>query len=267
MNTFLLKPIFKRTTLVFILLFGSINAFSDHNRGFYEPSANEFVLSKQAVAALVRVDPQATQRDVDRQYKKLSEFLARLTEKKKKYQSEKRFLSHLFYKVHRKLLKQYRPHATFYQTLEKGSYDCVTGTATYALLLDALAIPYQVHEFPYHVYLSVTTTEGDTFLIESTDPQGGWVTDQDEQTRRADFYNLQSEEQSQKHFRYNFIINETITLTQLVGLSYFNEAVESYNQRNLRRAIDLLRHADRLYASPRIDSFKTLIASVAQDNS
>ena len=243
-----------------------VQAYASVEAPFSELPHREVALAKQAFTTLMRVEPKTTQADIDRQYDNLNEFLAHLRKKQQKYRSEKRFLSYFFYKVHRKFLKQYRPHTTFQELLEQGSYDCVTGTVLYALLLDALGISYQVEEFPFHVYLKVVTTKADTFMIESTDPQGGWVTSPAEQERRFAFYSQATEQEGEEYFRYDFTIAETINLSQLVGLSYFNEAVANYNQRNIQQAVRLLSQAERLYASPRTASFRALVSSVAQNN-
>ncbi len=266
MKIFFTKSIFLAAALFISTSFDTNNASIASNESFSQTPSDEANLSKQAFAALMQVELETTQGAIDQHYYELNEFLARLKHRQKKYRSEKRFFAYFFYQVHRKFLKQYRPHTTFHELLEQGSYDCVTGTALYALLLDALGISYQVNEFPYHVYLSVVTTKADTFLIESTDPQGGWVTNQAEQRRRIAFYSQVTEQENQEHFQYDFTIAETISLSQLVGLSYFNEAVANYNQRNIQRAVRLLGHAERWYASPRIESFKTLISAVAQNH-
>ncbi len=260
---------FKHTLIVWVACFASISsdlkAYASVKAPFNEFPAREVVLAKQVFHALMRVESTTTQTDIDRQYDELNEFLAHLQKKQQKYRSEKRFLSYFFYKTHRKFLKRYRPHATFPELLEHGSYDCVTGTALYTLLLDALGVSYQVSEFPFHVYLSAITTEADTFLIESTDPQGGWITSPAEQKRRFAFYSQVTEQEDEAYFQYDFTIAETINLSQLVGLSYFNEAVANYNQRNIQQAVRLLSQAERWYASPRTESFKTLISAVAQN--
>ena len=266
MNRFFFKRILIMVVACFTTTVSEVNAYTSTKCPFNELPTRESVLAKQEFNALMRVDPQAAQADIDRQYEELNEFLAHLRKKQQKYRSERRFLSYFFYKVHRKFLKQYRPHTTLHELLEQGSYDCVTGTALYALLLDALGISYQVSEFPFHVYLKVVTTKTDTFLIESTDPQGGWITNPAEQKRRFAFYSQATEQENEKYFQYNFTIAEVINLSQLVGLSYFNEAVVNYNQRNIRQAVRLLSQAERLYASPRTESFKALISSMAQNN-
>ena len=266
MNLFFFKSILVVSVACFATITSDVWAYTSFKAPFHESSPREIALAKQAFSALMRVHPKTAQADVDRQYDELNEFLAHLRKKQQRYRSEKRFLSYFFYKVHRKFLKQYRPHTTFPELLEEGSYDCVTGTALYALLLDALGISYQVNEFPFHVYLKVITTKADTFLIESTDPQGGWITSAAEQERRFAFYSQGAEQKDEAYFQYDFTIAETINLSQLVGLSYFNEAVANYNQRNIKRAIHLLSQAECWYASSRTASFKSLISSVAQSN-
>ena len=265
MNRFFFKSILIVVVACFATVTSDVLAYKSSKAPFRESSPREIALAKQAFSALMRVHPKTAQANIDRQYDELNEFLAHLQKKQQRYRSEKRFLSYFFYKVHRKFLKQYRPHTTFLELLEQGSYDCVTGTALYALLLDALGISYQVNEFPFHVYLEVITTEADTFLIESTDPQGGWVTSPAEQKQRFAFYSQPSEQKDDAYFQYDFTIAETISLSQLVGLSYFNEAVANYNQRNIQRAVRLLNQAERWYASPRTNSFRTLISTVAQN--
>ncbi len=266
MDRFFFKRILVVLAACFATTTGGVYAYTSAKTPFTELPTREVILAKQVLTTLMRVEPNIAQADIERQYDELSEFLAHLRKKQQKYRSEKRFLSYFFYKVHRKFLKQYRPHTTFHKLLEQGSYDCVTGTALYALLLDALGISYQVSEFPFHVYLEVVTTKADTFLIESTDPQGGWITSPAEQKRRFAYYSQVTEQEDEEYFQYDFTIAETINLSQLVGLSYFNEAVANYNQRNIRQAVRLLSQAERLYASPRMESFKTLISAVAQNH-
>lgn len=266
MKIFRFKFYFNFLAVFFLVSFNDLSAHNAFEKGFSKEQVQEATLSKQVFTALMRVEVQATQADIDRQYRELGEFLAHLQHKQSKYRSEKRFLAYFFYRVHRKFLKQYRPHTTLYELLEKGNYDCVTGSALYAILLDALGISYQVNEFPYHVYLTVAASPNDTFLLESTDPQSGWVTNQAEQQRRFAFYSQAAKEKNQAYFQYDFPIRGKINLTQLAGLSYFNEAVANYNQRKIQQAIVLLRQAEQFYASRRIESFKSLISSVAQNN-
>ena len=221
-------------------------------------------LSIKMLATLLRVEGEIAEQKIQQQHQELTEFLKHLRSKQAKYRSDRKFLSYFFYKVHRKFLKQYQSHATLYELLERGGYDCVTGSALYALLLDGLGMNYQVHEFPYHVYLTVITAEHDTLMIESTDPQYGFVTQAAEQKKRFAHYS-QPPSNADSGYSYDFSIQEDIGLTELAGLSYFNEAVYYYNKQEFQQALRWLQLAEHLYESQRIEAFKRLIASLAHN--
>lgn len=244
--------------LLFICLVGVSSVAWAH-----EPPSASSEVSREMLTVFAQVDQAATQLTTEQHLKSLNAFVAELRRKRERYRSETRFLSFFFHKVHRKFLKRYRGHTTLHELLEQGNYDCVTGTALYALLLDALDIPYQVHEFPYHVYLTLTTSEGKTMMIESTDPRYGLVTNPDEQAQRAKHYGQVAAPASAEEYQYGFTIRERIGLTQLAGLSYFNEAVDYYNQRKFQRANTLLREASLLYDSPRMEAFVRLMSGLA----
>ena len=221
-------------------------------------------LSKELLATLIRVEGEVDQQEIDQYHQQLTEFLSRLRRKQQKYKSERRFLSYFFYKVHRQFLKHYRAHTTLYDLMEKGDYDCVTGSALYALLLDGLGFTYQIHEFPYHVYLTVTTADQDTLLIESTDPLAGFVSDATEQKKRFDHYS-QHPQDANAGYQYSFTIQENIGLVELAGLSYFNEAVAYYNHQEFQQALRWLRQAEHLYDSPRMEAFMRLVTNLAHN--
>lgn len=230
-----------------------------------EDQPAEHYLSSQILTTFMQVEGEVAQHEINEQLSELNTFIEQLQRKRGKYRSERRFLSYFFYKVHRQFLKRYQAHTTLYDLLENGNYDCVTGSALYALLLDALDIPYQVHEFPYHVYLTVTTADRNTIMIESTDPQYGFVVDTTEQAKRYQHYSqVNGTDDTESYYQYDFTIQATIGLKELAGLSYFNEAVEHYNKQEFQQARQLLRQANKLYTSPRTEAFKTLMTSVSQ---
>ncbi len=105
--------------------------------------------------------------------------------------------------------------------VDKGEYDCVTGTIVYALILDKLNIEYEILEFPYHV-LIVLNIDGKDIMLEATDPYYGFVTEEKDYLERIEFYKNQSQE--------NAFLRK-IDLKQLAGLYYYNQAVEEYNSK------------------------------------
>ena len=83
------------------------------------------------------------------------ELLSHLKDRKDKYNDDDiRFLRNMFGYVHRKQLANYKNFVSLDNTLDKAKvYDCLTGTALYALLLHDLGYEFTVKEFDYHILL------------------------------------------------------------------------------------------------------------------
>ena len=212
------------------------------------------------------VNSGAHQTAEDEIQKELDAFVAFLKKKQSAYKNDERFLQYMYYKVHHKYLKRYTQYPDFLSLFEAGLYDCVTGTALYAYLLDTLGYTYTIQELEYHIYLLVWPRETQNnsqqayFLIESTDPQYGFVSNRSDIQKRIQWYN--NEENSataNANYQYNFEINNTINLIELAGLAYYNSAVAHYNHQQFAKAITQLKKAKFLYESQRMEAFMNLI--------
>jgi hypothetical protein len=193
-----------------------------------------------------------TSSDVERLIKKL--------ERKENQVSDATFLRFLFSKTHAQFLRHFNEFASFSETLTKGKYNCLTGTALYAMLLDHFDIEYKIIETNYHIFLVATTAQG-KFLFEATDPHG-FVDNEEAIEKRIRTYkeNRMAEAVADKKFyRYNFELFNEVTLDQMAGLLSYNQAVKAYNDRNLASSIFLLQNAQELYSSPRISEFSTIL--------
>lgn len=78
----------------------------------------------------------------------------------------------LYATVHERLLTKYDEDAQFADIFTSGNYNCVTASALYALVLEELGLPYELHELPTHVYL-VYDPAGEYLIVESTAPSTG----------------------------------------------------------------------------------------------
>lgn len=198
----------------------------------------------------------------------------KLKEKQKTSKSDALFLKHVFYTVHRKMLGKYEQYVTFSEVFKKEKkYDCVTGTALYALILDELNINYQVHETDYHVYL-VANAGGKPYLFESTDALAGFAWDPKEIAERQTFVNqesirinaelalsgLASNEEAQQSATY---IDNVVNLRQLAGLHYYNQALKQFNSNAHREAYKMIIIAQGIYPSQRIKSASAFMFSAA----
>ncbi len=192
----------------------------------------------------------------DRNKEDFLNFLDDLNDKKAKKGSDYRFLRHLFYKVHHKYLRRYEEFTSFSQVFEEGKYNCLTGTAFFALALDHLGYDYKIVENTYHIYLIIDTKERQ-YLFESTDPFNGFIYDKKEIKERLEAYRLN--ELQHNGFQFTSYTHNQVDLYQLVGLHYYNSAINYYNKKDVKSAFIALNKALIFYKSDRLMEFMHLI--------
>lgn len=206
------------------------------------------------------------------------QMLLQLSNKQSYTKSESVFLENLFYRVHRKFLKGYEQHVLFSEIFKpSGKYDCVTGSALYALFLEDLGFKYEVIETDYHVYIIVNGEDKD-YLFEATDPLNGFSKDQKEIAIRRNIVlddakriNIElamsgvSEDQSQSSHQEVTInvINNSIGIRELAGLHYYNQSLKKLNNGDYKDAFKYVSIAQGIYPSQRIKNTSSLIFAVA----
>lgn len=193
--------------------------------------------------------------------KDLMVFLEKLSAKRESFKNEKAFINHVFTKTHQHFLKHYTDYVSFSTTLNKGTYNCLTGTALYALLLDYFAIEHQVIETNYHIFLLVNTNEG-RVLLEATDPLNGFVDDDQQIEKRIAAYRQNTIEEKQvdkTYYRFSYELYREVNLDEMLGLLHYNLAIVAYNNRQFETSISQLDRALELYQSPRIEELSRII--------
>lgn len=192
---------------------------------------------------------------------KISFFLNKLSEKREKFKNDRIFLDHVFTKTHQHILKNYKDYATFDQLIDKGDYNCLTGTALYALILEHFGFEYRIIETNYHMFLQAETSSG-SVLFEATDPLEGYLADDKEIEKRITQYRLSNyvaAKTNKTFYQYNISIYNTVDLEGLLGLLHYNMAVEAYNNKDLKSSIANLEKACSLYESQRLEEFSEII--------
>jgi hypothetical protein len=187
----------------------------------------------------------------------INESVASFTKKKTKFKSEKAFLEHVFYKIHKKHLKKYEAYKSFSHLLDKGIYGCLTGTALYAVAMENLGFEYKIIETNYHIYLLVMTNEGEV-LMESTDAFSGFVAEKDEIGKRIQ-ESLEEQYSEKNEFNYAINIYNEISMNELIGLQYYNQAVNAYNAQDISESIHQLNESAKYYPSERITGLLDVI--------
>lgn len=193
---------------------------------------------------------------------KLITFINRLEAKRGSFENEVDFLNHLFVKTHQRMLRNFTDYVSFRQTLTDGTYNCLTGTTLYALLLDHFGFEYNIIETNYHIFLTANTANG-RVLFEATDPLNGFVVNESEINARISTYkqNTLNKTDSPKrtYYQFNFELYNDVNLLEMSGLLHYNLAIVAYNKHQLATAIDHLDKAIELYQSPRTEEFARIV--------
>jgi len=181
------------------------------------------------------------------------------------------FLRQIFQKSHQKLFKKYEQHSTFNLMLSEGQFDCVSGSAALGMLLERYGYEFDIIETDYHVFI-VVNLEGKKIVLESTLPIGGMITSPSEVEKYLDAYKPQKSATLKAvnqrlagpeiDYSDNAIFRK-VTLTQLAGLQYYNDAIVHFNAQAFGQAVEQLSKAYLLYPSDRILSLRELSIDLA----
>lgn len=178
---------------------------------------------------------------------------------KSKSKSDLFLLEKLFYKIHRKHLGWYKNYVSLSEIFKSKNYDCLTGTAFIALILEELAIEYKILEFDFHIFLIAQLNES-RVLIEATDPLYGFVKNESEIESRINKALLNNEISQQ--YLHTYLQNE-INLLDLAGLQYYNLAVDLFNNQQYKKANQFIKKASLLNSNERIRKTGELISSAS----
>jgi len=196
--------------------------------------------------------------------KKLQELIFKISDELegKRHKNEMAYLRQIFLQIHKQYLKKYQRYSTFERVLLDGSYDCLTGTVLYAMVLRELGFPVEIHETGVHCYLK-TYANQTPVLFESTDPLNGFITEPDiikerEKKYAHDLPSNPNTLQGLAGFKSTTAASSVssysrlIGLKELAGLHYYNQAVISYVIKDYKGAVNILEKSFSLYSSDRI---------------
>lgn len=172
-----------------------------------------------------------TNMDLAETEERINACVAELTEKTQR-QDEVKKVKTIYKEIHRRFLRQYKQQNSFSDIFEKGEYNCVSGSALYAIVLHKMGIPYQIMEAPNHVFLMAFPATH-RIAIESTDPVHGYMKFSDSYIRKYIAYLLEiklisPEEVSTKSpeqlFERYYYEKTGLTLRGLAAIQYANYA-------------------------------------------
>jgi hypothetical protein len=192
---------------------------------------------------------------------KLFAFVDQLEQRNGVSTPNREFLRTIFNRVHRKFLKTYEDYVPFGNLFSSGSYNCLTAAALYALILDHFGYDYHVMETNYHIFILVATEDGKV-LLETTDPQYGFVTNADEiaeKIKRYQEHKIEVSSGKKSIYKFQFELFNEVALEEITGLLYYNLAIDAYNKKEIDQSVSFLDKASWYYKSERIEEFSRVI--------
>lgn len=195
----------------------------------------------------------------------LSQHISKLEKIRSRNPNEVDFLSAIFFRTHRKFLKDYGTYSAFDEMINQRNYSCLSGTMLYSILLDYFEFDYSAVELTNHIYLEVAGKAGKTYVFESTDPINGFG----EIGVRADNLTIGfladngASEKVVANATYEFseVINSGLSLEEMTGLQYYNQAVLNLSEKKYLKALKLIDIGIELYDSQRTRNMKNVIVS------
>jgi|GEM_PF-859769 len=189
----------------------------------------------------------------------LETFTSALNSKRKRFKSDHNFIRFVFRKTHAKYLRSYVMYGSFNELFYSGKYNCLTGTALYAFILDKMGFDVRIFETQYHSFLTIVDAHKAEFLIEATDPFSGLVEGEVNVQKRMDEYQKRELDLKLESNIISFpayAIIDSIDFKELAGLHYFNLAVVYFNKAEYVKSLSYLTKAEMLYPdSQRVKDF------------
>ncbi len=194
--------------------------------------------------------------------------ISKLDQKHQKKGANLSLLRQIFQKSHKGLFKIYEQHSSFNAMLSNGKFDCVSGSAALGLLLDRYGFEFDVIETDYHVFILVEL-DGEKIILESTLPVGGMITSPTKVLEYLESYktveSAQLKSVSQRLGNPEIDLSDNaifrkVSLRELAGLQYYNDAISHFNEQSFQDATNQLVKAYSLYPSERVEGLLELSA-------
>lgn len=260
-----------KTYTYILLTFFSVNCFaqlpdslfvSDFEAKTFATFTQDSSLKSQ-VALLVASNENTTEESFEEFYSQLLGFNQRhpLSKSPRK----------LFHIVQDSFLTQYQETAYLTEVFQDSSFSCVTGSALLAFYLELNGFEYKIEEQPEHVFVSATF-KNRTYLLESTDEQFGFL--KDNRVNRSQYHPDTLDNNyvfklisSYSHLdKKGIVVKNEVSLYELAGLHYYNQAVAALNDKNFLQASQNLEKAHYLFPSQRIsEMYKYCLLQLIDD--
>jgi hypothetical protein len=153
--------------------------------------------------------------------------------------------------VHKLFFDVYKLKNSFSDIFEKGEYNCVSGSAMYAIVFELMDIPYQIVEAPQHVFL-FAYPNSHKIMIETTIPTNGYFTFTDSYVEKFINYMYESKLISKEEYESNsmnqlfntyYFATKGLSIKELAGIQYSNYASYYMDESEYGNALNEIKKA------------------------
>jgi hypothetical protein len=194
---------------------------------------------------------------------KMDQFMAALNIKRGKFKSDETFLRYAFREAHKTFFHDYKAYSQFPEIFDSGSYDCLSATSFFSVVLDAFDFEYKIIETNYHIFLIVEADQKQ-ILLESTDMNNGFIANDRLIKEKIASYRenkMLTAAADKYYYQYDLDLYQEVLPQQLTGLLYFNQAVIAFNSNDLTECALKLKKAIRIYNSPRVQELIVILVN------
>ncbi|MCP4457510.1 MAG: hypothetical protein GY816_05705 [Cytophagales bacterium] len=262
------------TLLSFVSLAQYDSTLRINFKSVFEQKVLTNISQSDDLSLLLAISPKADSMYVVKVKTLLEEFREELVKKKFLNKSEEKKIKLLFELTHKYFFTKYQEISNFSEIFESSEYNCVSATALYVLLLKAYDIPFSIKEAPTHVYsIAYPKTKG--IIIESTAPENGYYYPSEANMQKAvkslvDLKYVTQEEVNNKGTKKVYVEffydEDVISVLQLAGRQYSNEAISYLQENNFEEALNSIHKTQLLNPSKDVKFLQHSILALLLQN-
>ncbi len=227
------------------------------------------------ITSLCVLDENISLQKIEDFKRNLDGFIKNLPENETDERREKKRVQKIYDAVHKEYLKKYENVAYFPQLINNGTYNCVTSTALYTYIFEALNIPFHIKDLPSHVYM-IAYPETLKIQLETTAPGSyGFISPKSSEVKKSvdnmvKMKLVSREEVSQKGenkvYMDYFYGENSLDKKGLIGMQYFNKALEAMAKDDFKASLNQINKSLVFYPYAPSEYLQKTLAAINLDN-
>jgi len=274
----------KRVLLLFIFIISlSLNSQSSDTTNYVSTLEKEIFINVDSLSKtnnyftyLFAIDSTANKELAEDKKREVDSFIAKFIRDKVSKFSKKKKIKFVFKAIHNKFLKKYEEVVNFSEIFKNGNYNCVSASAIYAYVFDALEIPYQIKETPSHIYLIAYPNDANIYIETTIPGNNGFYSPSDSDIKKAVTELVNGKLLTQKSvdkigykkaYMDFFYDKEYLKPIELVGVQYYNEGITHFQNEKYEEAYYSFKKSHQFYSTKKVKYLKISCLSLLIDKS